>query len=33
MNVMTNVVIDCEAFDQVQVSSNESQNPVTQGWI
>lgn len=31
MNVMTNVVIDCEAFDQVQVSSNESQNPVTQG--
>lgn len=31
MNVMTNVVIDCEAFDQVQVSSSESQNPVTQG--
>lgn len=31
MNVMTNVVIDCEAFDQVQVSSNESQNLVTKG--
>ncbi|MDN7623823.1 restriction endonuclease subunit S [Burkholderia cenocepacia] len=31
MNVMANVVIDCEAFDQVRVSSNESQNRVIQG--
>lgn len=31
MNVMMNVLIDCEAFDQVQVSSNESQNRVIQG--
>lgn len=31
MSVMTNVVIDCEAFDQVQVSPNESQNRVIEG--
>lgn len=31
MNIMTNVVIDCERFEQVNVSSTESQNRVLRG--
>jgi len=31
MNVMTNVVIDCAAFEQVEVSANETQNRVLCG--
>jgi type I restriction enzyme S subunit len=31
MNVMSNVVIDCSAFDRVKVSSSETQNRVQKG--
>jgi type I restriction enzyme S subunit len=31
MNVMSNVVIDCESFERVQVSPEESQNRVRKG--
>ncbi len=31
MNVMSNVVIDCETFEHVQVSSSETQNRVLKG--